>query len=78
VQQAAREAGLGPVCRNPYQGIVVRALEVLYACIEARRIVAHYEPPSQPAVALPAPRAAAGHGATAAPTMAEAERARSR
>ena len=39
-QQAAREAGLGPVCRNPFQSIVVRAVEVLYACDEALRIIA--------------------------------------
>ena len=28
---AATEAGLGPVCRNPYRSIVVRAVETLYA-----------------------------------------------
>jgi hydrogenase maturation protease len=31
-QEAAREAGLGPTCRNPFQAIIVRAVEVLYAC----------------------------------------------
>ncbi len=67
VQQAARAAGVGAVCRNPYQGIIVRALEVLYACIEARRIIAAYERPAEPAVALPAPRPSVGHGATEAP-----------
>ena len=29
--------GLGAVCRNPFQSIVVRAVEVLYACDEALR-----------------------------------------
>ncbi len=38
-QQAAREAGLGPRCTNPYRSIVVRAVEVLYACDEALRII---------------------------------------
>jgi sulfhydrogenase subunit alpha len=65
-QQAAREAGLGPTCTNPYRSIVVRAVEVLYACDEALRIIAAYEEPERPAVAV-TPRAAAGHAATEAP-----------
>ena len=65
-QEAAREAGLGPVCRNPFQSIVVRAVEVLYAFDEALRIVDAYEEPERPAVALE-PRAGVGHGWTEAP-----------
>ena len=65
-RQAAREAGLGPACRNPYRSIVVRAVEVLYACDEALRIVESYHEPDRPAVALE-PRAATGFGATEAP-----------
>jgi sulfhydrogenase subunit alpha len=65
-REAAREAGLGPVCRNPYQSIVVRAVEVLHACDEALRIIAAYEPPDRPAVPV-APRAGIGFGATEAP-----------
>src|SRR5437773_5984116 len=34
VQQAAKEAGLDSVCRNPFQSIIVRSLEILYACDE--------------------------------------------
>jgi sulfhydrogenase subunit alpha len=67
VRHAAQEAGVGAACRNPYRGIVVRALEVLYASIEARRIIAEYERPAEPAVTLPPPRVAEGHGATEAP-----------
>jgi coenzyme F420-reducing hydrogenase alpha subunit len=66
IQQAAREAGLGPVCRNPFQSIVVRALETLYACDEALRIIEQYEPPEQPAVEVPI-RAGTGYGCTEAP-----------
>jgi len=66
VRAAAREAGLGPACRNPYRSIVVRALEVLYACEEALRIIAAYRPPEAPAVEV-LPRAAVGHGCTEAP-----------
>ncbi|MGH8094547.1 MAG: Ni/Fe hydrogenase subunit alpha [Chthoniobacterales bacterium] len=65
-QDGARAAGLGPVCRNPFQSIVVRAVEVLWACDEALRIIEHYEPPEAPAIEV-APRAAVGYGATEAP-----------
>lgn len=65
-QQAAREAGLGPVCTNPYRSIVVRAVEVLYACDEALRVIEQYEEPDQPAIAAP-PRAGIGYAATEAP-----------
>jgi coenzyme F420-reducing hydrogenase alpha subunit len=65
-QEAAREAGLGPVCRNPFQSIVIRSVEILYACDEALRLIASYEPPEQPAVTV-TPRAATGYGCTEAP-----------
>ncbi len=66
IQALAREAGLGPVCRNPFQSIVVRAVEVIYACDEALRLIAAYEPPAAPAIAVE-PRAAIGHACTEAP-----------
>ncbi len=65
-QEAAREAGLGPVCRNPFQSIVVRSVEILYACDEALRLIDAYEAPDPPAVEVP-PRAATGYGCTEAP-----------
>ena len=65
-QEAARAAGLGPVCRNPFQSIVVRAVETLFACDEALRIVQAYQPPERPAVEV-APRASTGYGCTEAP-----------
>jgi sulfhydrogenase subunit alpha len=65
-QQAAREAGLGATCINPYRSIVVRAVEVLYACDEALRIITAYEEPEQPSVAIE-PHAATGYAATEAP-----------
>ncbi len=46
-QEAAREAGLSGQCRNPFQSIVVRSIEVLYACDEALRIIESYEKPEQ-------------------------------
>jgi sulfhydrogenase subunit alpha len=65
-RQAAVEAGLGPVCRNPFRSIVVRAVETVQAVDEALRIVAAYEEPDAPAVPVE-PRAATGCGATEAP-----------
>ena len=47
-REAAREAGLGPVCRNPFQSIVVRAVELVQACDEALAIIDRYEQPDAP------------------------------
>jgi sulfhydrogenase subunit alpha len=66
IQSLAREAGLGPVCRNPFRSIIVRAIEIAYACEEALRIIAAYEPPDVAAVPI-APRAGTGFGCTEAP-----------
>ena len=66
VQQTAREAGLSSVCKNPFQSIVVRAVETLYAVDEALRIIAAYERPEQPAVRAEA-REGVGYGCTEAP-----------
>ena len=65
-QEAAREAGVGPVCRNPFQSIIVRAVETLYAVEEALAIIEAYEKPERPAVIV-SPRAAVGCAATEAP-----------
>ena len=65
-QEAARAAGLGRTCTNPYRSIVVRAVEVLFACDEALRIIEAYEEPDRPAVVIE-PRAGLGYGATEAP-----------
>jgi sulfhydrogenase subunit alpha len=65
-REAARAAGLGETCDNPFRSIVVRAVETVYAVEEALRLIAAYTPPEPPAVAVP-PRAGTGHGATEAP-----------
>ena len=65
-QDAARGAGLGPVCQNPFKGIIVRSVETVYACDEALRIINEYEVPDKPAMQLQ-PRAATGYGCTEAP-----------
>jgi coenzyme F420-reducing hydrogenase alpha subunit len=73
-QQTAKEVGLGPVCRNPFQSIIVRSVETLYACDEALRIINEYEMPDKPERAFepaveiqPRPGGAKGYGCTEAP-----------
>jgi sulfhydrogenase subunit alpha len=65
-REAAREAGLSSECRNPFQSIIVRSVEVLYACDEAMRIIDEYESPDRAAVEI-VPRAGVGYGCTEAP-----------
>jgi sulfhydrogenase subunit alpha len=64
--EAAAAAGLGPTCRNPFQSIVVRAVELVEAADEALAIIEAYEPPDAPAAEV-TPRPGIGHGATEAP-----------
>ena len=52
--------GSGPVCRNPFQSIVVRCVEMLYAADEALRLIDDYEqPPPTPDADAPPPQPAA-------------------
>lgn len=64
--EAAQAAGLGPVCRNPFRSIVVRAVEIVETVVQALGIIEAYEEPAQGAVDVPA-RAGTGHGVTEAP-----------
>ena len=64
--ELADEIGLEPVVRNPFRSIVVRALEVFWACSEALRIIDRYRPPPAPAVDV-TPTAGVGWGASEAP-----------
>ncbi len=66
VRALADEAGLDPVCSNPFRSIIVRAVEIVYACGEALRLIADYEPPPQPFVSAE-PRAGVGYACTEAP-----------
>ncbi len=63
---AARDAGIADGCSNPFQSIVVRGVEILYALDEALRLIDAYEPPDPPALELEA-AAGVGHGVTEAP-----------
>lgn len=64
--EAAKEAGLIRGCRNPFQSIIVRSLEVLFACEEALRIIEDYEQPDTPYVDVDV-RDVTGCAATEAP-----------
>jgi coenzyme F420-reducing hydrogenase alpha subunit len=65
-RQAADDAGLGPVCRNPFRSVVVRAVEIVQACADGLEILARWDGAPAPWVDVP-PRAGVGHGATEAP-----------
>ena len=61
----ATAAGIRSVAIHS-SSIIVRAVEVLWACDEALRIIGSYEPPDVPAVEV-TPRAGVGFGVTEAP-----------
>ncbi|MEN6601839.1 MAG: Ni/Fe hydrogenase subunit alpha [Bryobacteraceae bacterium] len=65
-RQAASAAGLGVPCLNPFKSIVVRAVELVFACEEALRLIAEYEPPPAPRAEFNY-RAGTGQAATEAP-----------
>jgi len=65
-RQAAQDCGLQLPCRNPFRSIVVRAIELVFACHEALRVIHEYEPPPRPRAQTLA-RASTGQAATEAP-----------
>ncbi len=65
-QECARACGLAVPCRNPFRGIVVRAVELVFACWEALRVIREYRQPAAPRVDVPV-RAASGCAITEAP-----------
>jgi sulfhydrogenase subunit alpha len=64
--EAAQAARLVPPVRNPFRSIVVRAVELVFACVEALRVICAYEPPAQPRVEAPR-RSGLGQAVTEAP-----------
>ena len=51
-RQLAAEIGLGTTCRNPFRSILVRAVEVVYACDEAVRIITDFDTPARASVPI--------------------------
>lgn len=67
VKEVIQKIGFEEYCSNPFRSIIIRALEVLYACDEALRIIAAYEGEGRPAAVNIEKRTAIGYGATEAP-----------
>lgn len=65
-KKAAKDAGLGKTCSNPFKSIIVRAVETIFACHEALQIIKNYKAPEQPYIEV-VPKAGTGHGASEAP-----------
>jgi len=65
-RKAATDAGLKLPVKNPFRSITVRAVELVFACAEALRVIREYEPPALPRVEAPN-RAGVGHAITEAP-----------
>lgn len=66
VTSAASEIGFSKICRNPFKSIIVRSLEILYACDEAIRILSAYDPNVKPSVEAQI-RPGTGYACTEAP-----------
>jgi coenzyme F420-reducing hydrogenase alpha subunit len=66
VQDLARDCGVPWPCHNPYRSIQIRALEVIYACQEALRLIQIYEENQPSSVKIPV-HAGMGCAATEAP-----------
>lgn len=65
-KRAAKAAKVDAGTLNPFKSIIVRAVEVFYACEEAIRIITSYQPPAEPSQKI-TPRRAVGHACTEAP-----------
>jgi len=63
---AALDAGLRPPVKNLFRSIVVRSVELVFACAEVLRIIQEYEPPASPRVDAPN-RTGVGQAITEAP-----------
>jgi coenzyme F420-reducing hydrogenase alpha subunit len=65
-REVAREVGLDAPCRDAFRSIVVRSVELVYACDESLRLIEAYQEPDAPFVEVP-PARGNGYGASEAP-----------
>jgi len=65
-QQVARDVKLTIPVKNPFRSILVRGVELVFACAEALRVIRDYEPPAAPRVEA-STRAGVGQAITEAP-----------
>jgi coenzyme F420-reducing hydrogenase alpha subunit len=66
VKSLARELHAEPPVYNPFKSILIRSLELMFACHEALRVIEQYVPPPSPHTGV-VPRAGRGMAATEAP-----------
>lgn len=67
VQETIRSIGFEKTCTNPFRSIIVRSLEILYACDEALRIIESFDASKKPSSVELVKRASTGYAATEAP-----------
>jgi len=67
VQETIQSIGFEQTCTNPFRSIIVRSLEILYACDEALRIIGEYDAEKKPASVPIEKRPSTGFAATEAP-----------
>ncbi|MFH1699877.1 MAG: Ni/Fe hydrogenase subunit alpha [Candidatus Zixiibacteriota bacterium] len=65
-REAAKKAGLDKSCLNPYKSIIVRAIELIFVCEEAIKLIKRYEPPEKSCIEC-VPIEGVGQGCTEAP-----------
>ncbi|MBU1881709.1 nickel-dependent hydrogenase large subunit, partial [bacterium] len=65
-QEQAKSVGFEPGCVNSFKSIIARAVELVYACEEALRIIQQYEMPPNAKVEVK-PNGMTGYGCTEAP-----------
>ncbi len=66
VKEVSLDVDFKPICKNPFKSIIARAVETLYACDEALRIISEYEEPEKPFVEFSV-KPGIGYGCTEAP-----------
>jgi sulfhydrogenase subunit alpha len=65
-KQVARDVKLDKGTNNPFKSIIVRSIEMVYACEESLRIISEYEMPEKSFVDVK-PKAGVGYGVSEAP-----------
>ena len=65
-QELARQTGVENDFTNPFKSIIIRSIEMVYACEEAIRIIESFQPPDQPYLEAE-PRTGVGYACTEAP-----------
>jgi coenzyme F420-reducing hydrogenase alpha subunit len=67
VKETIKNIGFEKYCKNPFRSIIVRSLEILYACDEALRIISEFDGEGLPSSVDVKIRPAVGFGVTEAP-----------